>query len=44
MDAVDLLGHIAGEVEAGTAEVVGSDVLEDVGLLLPVVEVGGRSK
>ena len=42
VDAVDLLGVVAGEVEAGTAEVVGRDVLKDAGLRLPVVEVGRR--
>ena len=34
---------VAGEIEAGAAEVVGGDVLEDAGLLLPVVELGGGS-
>ena len=43
VDAVDLLGMVAGEVEAGAAEVVGGDVLKDAGLLPPVVELGGRS-
>ena len=46
VDAVDLFGDGAGEVEAGSAEVVGGDILKDAGLLLPVVEFGdggGRS-
>jgi hypothetical protein len=43
VDAVDLFGDGAGEVEAGSAEVVGGDVLEDAGLCTPVVEFGGGS-
>ena len=42
VDTVDLLGNGAGEIEAGTAEVVGGDVLKDAGLGTPVVEFGGR--
>ena len=40
VDAVDLLGTVAGEVEAGAGEVVGGYFLEDAGLLLPDVELG----
>ena len=40
VDAVDLLGDGAGEVEAGTAEVVRGDVLKDAGLRSPGIEVG----
>ncbi len=40
VDAVNLLGHGAGEVEAGTFLVVTGDVLKDAGLLLPYVEFG----
>ena len=44
MDAVDLFRMVAGEIEAGAAEVVGGDVLKDAGgLLPPVIELGGRS-
>ncbi len=44
VDAVDLLGNGAGEVEAGTAEVVRGDILKDAGLGSPGIEVdrGGR--
>ena len=42
VDTVDLLGNGAGEIEAGTTEVVGGDVLKDAGLRSPVVEVDGR--
>ncbi len=44
VDAVDLLGTSAGEIEAGTPEVVGGNVLKDAGLCSPGVEVdrGGR--
>ena len=43
VDAVDLLGNGAGEVEAGTTEIVGSDILKDAGLGFPVVEVHRRA-
>ena len=43
VDAVDLLGNGAGEVEAGTTEVVGGDVLKDAGLGFPGVEVDRRA-
>ena len=43
VDAVDLLRDGAGEVEAGTAEVVGGDVLEDFGLFAPEIELGRGS-
>ena len=39
VDAVNLLGDGAGEVEAGTAEVVGGDILNDAGLGSPGIEV-----
>ena len=39
--AFDLLGVVAaGDVDAGAAEVVGCDLLEDAGLLMPDVEFG----
>ena len=44
VDAVDLLGNGAGEVEAGTAEVVGGDILKDAGLGSPGVEVDRRGR
>ena len=43
VNAMHLLGHFAGEIEARTAEVVGGDILQHAGLLAPVVELGGRS-
>jgi hypothetical protein len=44
VDAVDLLRPVAGDVEAGTGEVVRGNLLEDIRLLLPVVEFcDGRS-
>ena len=44
VDAVDLLGNGAGEVEAGTAEIVGGDILKDAGLGFPGVEVDRRGR
>ncbi len=45
VDTVDLLGYEAGEIEAGTAEVVRGDVLKDAGLGSPGIEVdrGGHT-
>jgi hypothetical protein len=43
VDAVDLLGNCAGEVEAGTTEIVGRDILKDTGLGSPGVEVDRRA-
>ena len=38
VDAMNLFRHSTGEVEAWAPEVIGGDVLKDVGLLLPVVK------
>ena len=40
MDTVYLFRTVAREVEARAAEVVGGDILEDVGLLLPDTKLG----
>jgi hypothetical protein len=40
---VDLLGNDAGEVEARTTEIVGSDILKDAGLGFPDVVVNRRA-
>ena len=40
---MDLLGDEAGEIEAGTAEVVRGDVLKDAGLGSPGIEVDGEA-
>jgi hypothetical protein len=42
VDAVDLLRNDAGEVEARTTEIVGSDILKDAGLGSPYVVVIGE--
>src|ERR1700728_295054 len=43
MNAMDLLGNSAGEIEAGTSEVVCSYILKDTRLRSPGVEVLRRS-
>ena len=43
VDAVDLLGNDAGEVEARATEIVGGDVLKDAGLGFPDVVVNRRA-
>ena len=42
VDAVELLGAVAGEVEAGAGEVVGGNVLEHAGL--PPIEMEHRNR